>query len=415
MSALCLDPDGQRHVTTRCPHCFTSLSPRTYAFRCANSGCKDVPDHALAAHRGHDVAARTVSTINEQTSPVPAGVCYVCSAESSHAVCPDCHEDLPEGWRDCITTCVAMAGARASGKSIYIAVLVKQVELWCERQNKSFLPIGRTQELYKRVYEQPLYAKRGLIDPTPSAQLRLAPQREPLMFSMGRFGERQHVLVIRDVAGEDLEDPGTAVEPFRFFREADLVTFLFDPEGVPAVRDALAGLLVNRDQKAADPVVVLRHLMRLMGSRSMLGDALAPALAVVVAKFDTLQELATVEDGPLSEEMSNLGARFNLDPSLEPTFSFADSDGLQAEVGSLLKKVHAQPLLNLINESFGKHQLFAVSALGHLTEDAARVSARGIAPFRVLDPLKWVLALQGIVPTVKHDDEAGSPRATASP
>lgn len=35
---------------------------------------------------------------------------------------------LPEGWADSHVHCVAMAGARASGKSLYTAVMVKQLE-----------------------------------------------------------------------------------------------------------------------------------------------------------------------------------------------------------------------------------------------------------------------------------------------
>ena len=40
-------------------------------------------------------------------------------------VCPACHRDLPEQWRNRRVFTMAMAGARGSGKSVYIAVAVE--------------------------------------------------------------------------------------------------------------------------------------------------------------------------------------------------------------------------------------------------------------------------------------------------
>ncbi len=390
-------------MLTRCPHCFSELVPDVCTFRCEGS-CAEEVDVVLSGARGSEERARPAF----DAAPVPgtfrdSAPCPSCRHESSQELCPTCHYDLMRGWRWCTTTCVAMAGARASGKSIYIGVLVKQAQLWCERYGHALVaPDPRTDEQYARVYETPLFERRGLIPPTPSAAARLSPQRDPLVFDMGQFdrgqhGRRHHMLVLRDVAGEDLESPHTTPGPFAFFGRADVIAFLFDPMRLTEVRGQLDGAVRGQLLPGGDPIEVLRNLVRLMRGGSTFGAALRTPLALVVGKFDTLAELADVEGGPLAPVMGNLGASFHLDPSMEPAFLRDDADRLQAELESLLVRLNARSLLNLVDASFVDRRLFAVSALGALP-DSEYVSARGIAPFRVLDPLKWALARTGVIP-----------------
>ena len=382
-------------LTTRCPHCFDELHPDRHAFRCTGS-CPETLDEPLSTARGTDELGRPVISTTD-----PGGaVCGDCDVPTTTEVCPRCHYELLPGWRATTTTCLAAAGARSSGKSIYLAVLVKQAERWCERHGQALVPAdARTDQAYQRIYEEPLYETRRIIAPTPSAQVRQAPQREPLVFDMGSYGGRHHMLVLRDVAGEDLESTSTPIGPFQFFARADAVVFLFDPLRLDTVRGQLEGVIAPQQQVAGgDPLDVLRNLVRLMRSGAPFGERLKTPLAVVLAKFDSLTELADVEGGPLSAVMANPGAAFNRDESLELGYDHRDAALLQAEVESLMSRLQARPLLNLVDTSFELRQLFAVSALGALPFDADRVSPRGIAPFRVLDPLKWALARNGVIP-----------------
>ena len=386
-----------------CPNCFAPLLDAQWAFRCVNPPCPERPDHALSAATGSETLLRTVTTVTPDRvwQPDLGAICSACSVATTQEVCPGCHYDLMSGWRLNTTVCVALAGARASGKSIYIAVLVKQAQLWSARNGRVFLPgDARTAEVYQRSYETPLYVQRGLIPPTPSAAVRGSPHRDPLIFQIGSFNGVPHLLVLRDVAGEDLEDPDTPTAPFRFFSAADLVLFLFDPMQVAEIQDQLAGLVPDQRLRGGDPVTVLGNLIRLIRGGPLLGGArLNTQLALVLAKFDVLAQLAEVQGSPLESIMDNRGASYNIDPSLDRHLDLADLARLQAEVESLLTKLHAQSLLNLVENTFTIRQTFAVSALGALPYSADRVNFHGIAPFRVLDPLKWVLARKGTIPT----------------
>ncbi|MBV8348614.1 MAG: hypothetical protein JOZ49_14120, partial [Mycolicibacterium sp.] len=136
-------------------------------------------------------------------------------------ICPICHFVLPNGWRKGHAICIAMAGARATGKSIYIAVLIKQLELLCESLGVSMEPANASAaQAYAINYETPLYVQRGLIPPTPTAQIQPPHQREPLTFSIGSWNGVRRFVVLRDVAGEDLEAGNTYAMHFRFFANA---------------------------------------------------------------------------------------------------------------------------------------------------------------------------------------------------
>ena len=134
--------------------------------------------------------------------PTPAGRCKARWWRCARCVTTRCRT----GWHDGHAVCIAMAGARATGKSLYIAVLVKQLQLLCENLGFSMEPATRaTATAYSTHYETPLFVQRGLIPPTPTVHTQASLQREPLIFSIGIWHDVRRYLVLRDVAGEDLE------------------------------------------------------------------------------------------------------------------------------------------------------------------------------------------------------------------
>ena len=72
---------------------------------------------------------------------------------------------LLPGWEDSVTHCVVMAGARASGKSLYLAVLIKQLELMAlQRFTRVTIKAAdeSTRQRYKENYERPFIACKML-------------------------------------------------------------------------------------------------------------------------------------------------------------------------------------------------------------------------------------------------------------
>jgi hypothetical protein len=383
---------------TRCPFCFTSVDDSMEtAFICVGS-CGERPDDAASQVAGMPVSLKPVLTAGPDTTrrkPVRArGVRCTCGTPTSWEVCRHCHYSFPQGWRNVTTTCVAFAGARATGKSIYIGVLRQQAELLVEQLGGAMSSFDRlTEKRYVEDYRQPLFEARAILDPTVTFQTQpTIADRQPMIFSMGSLGGRRHILVLRDVAGEDLENPDSDPTTFGFFRRADCVFFLFDPLRVEGIREMLSGIVPEQRMLGGDPLVVLDNLVRILNVGQSSRRVSVPT-AIVLSKFDALQQLGRVAAGDLAAAMRNPGAAMLRDPSLDsPTFDATDADLLEAEVRSLLARIGGTGLLNRIEESFEQARFFAVSALGSSPQNE-RLSGHGIAPFRCVDPLKWALHL----------------------
>lgn len=308
-----------------------------------------------------------------------------------------CHHTLPDGWAAVDTTCVVMAGAVSSGKSIFIGVVRNEIDRLAAHMNVALgYYDGPTAESYEQLYEKPLYEQRGIMESTRTAATAEVAERTPLLFRLGTLNGRPHVLVIRDVAGEDLETRDIDPVAFGFFRYADLVMFLFDPVRVPAIRQMLTGLVPEQKTAGGDPESVLDNLVRLL-RYDQPPDRITVPLATVLSKFDTLQLLREAKTSDWARVMSNAGAAYQRDSSLDgATFDSDDADLLHAEVASLMDLLGGRALLTRIAGDFATWRLFAVSALG-APPSGRRLHVSGIAPFRCLDPIKWVLERRGVI------------------
>lgn len=327
------------------------------------------------------------------------------------ARCPDTYKVLAEGqqtshtgrpllpgWTESVTHCVAMAGARASGKSLYIAVLVKQLELLTRQRfpHHTFEAAdASTRSRYIEKYETPLYHQMRHMAATPRGGDPGAYQKDPFIFSLGRWPapdghDREHYLVIRDVAGEDLESPDPNGADMEFFQYADLVIFLFDPLKVPSIATYLRGLIPPQQQLGGNPEDVFRTVLSFIGEGR-------PKLAVTVSKFDTLQALNQLEDNQWKQIMGNFGAAFRRDTGWN--YLPMNQRVLHLEIESLLRLMDAHNLINTIERTYvnapARHAYFAVSALGE-SPRGENIDRKGIAPYRVLDPLRWHLSEFGV-------------------
>lgn len=288
-----------------------------------------------------------------------------------------------------------MAGARYTGKTVYIAVLIKQLKKFLEAADTEVTPADMvTERTYAANYERPLFEQRGIAAATPAAAV--AAHQPPLIFNIGFWGERQHFLVIRDVAGEDLENAETSGPSWEFFGLAHAVLFLFDPLRVRDISDQLLDLVPPTNLIGGDPGDVLRKVMSLIGRGN-------PRIGLVLSKFDALQALSQVEQSSWGRVMANPGAAFNRDPGLVAA-EYDEDDGtlLHCEVVSLLQRLHARPDAADPAQPGHRPVLREPVLRGVGARDAAggeKLHRSGISPFRCLDPIRWVLAERGVSQT----------------
>lgn len=385
-------------MTAKCPRCFVHLTSDLYAWECSGQ-CPPANDPKATAATGVATQSRQLQKAQRPSdvrrwSPPQNPACPTC-AKPARDICPYCHFALLPNWREANTVSIALAGARATGKSIYLAILVKQLEQMIS-QAGSALSFGdeNSRRVYEDYYEKPLFEARGIMPPTVAAGAQDAYQRDPIILSLGMLRGGRTYLVIRDVAGEDLENPAEDRTYLSYFARADAVLFMFDPSAVTEVRELLKDYLPRQLNEVGNPERVLENMLRLIGTSPV-------PIGMILSKFDTMQALREVQDGQWRRVMSNPGAAFTRDPGVfAMAYDRNDGELLHQEVRSLLHLLHAQRFVNSLASPDGgaprNYRFFTVSALGDAAQ-GDKLHPRGIAPFRCLDPMRWALANQGLI------------------
>ena len=370
----------------KCPHCFRRLPVSVEKLSCVGECRKETPGELVAINGGIDVPVKPMFDVSQ-------GSCPTCRCPSSVEACPTCRGAVPPNWRQQpapAVTCVAMAGARTSGKSIYLGVLVRQLELFVEERLGSVLnPLGDTEQSYQERFGDAIFGQRQILPATIEAAQNPA-SGEPLIYEFKTEDGRSHILVLRDVAGEDLEDLKNRKRRLTFLTRADAVVLLLDPLTISEIRGVLQGT-IQMGELGGDGVEVLRGLLDFMRETEDRPKASTP-IAVTLSKFDTLQALRDT-NSPLTPLMTRPGSPLQRDPSMRTkNYDATDSALLQLEIDSLLQSLMGQKLRNVLRQSADVFHYFVVSTLGADPEGDA-LNEVGIAPYRVLDPMKWILKL----------------------
>lgn len=351
---------------------------------CVGPCLKTTPGELAYANGGVDVEVKPAF-------PVSQGHCSKCREPSTVEACPTCHGVIPAQWRQepaPLVQCVAMAGARSTGKSLYIGVLKQQLELFVsEVVGKVLNELGDTEAQYQERYGNRIFVERKILGAT--LELTQDPASgQPLIFEFKGADDRSRILVLRDVAGEDLQKLRERKARLNFLTRADAIVMLLDPLKIEDIRAVLKGK-AQHGELGGDGIELLRNLLDFL--KEAQGKPKTPTpIAVTLSKADYLQAVRET-NSPLRALMARPGSPLQRDPSMsEVAFDKKDSDLLQLEIDSLLQFLTGQTIRNLLRESTEVHRYFAVSSLGG---DAVGEDIRdaGIAPYRVLDPVKWIL------------------------
>jgi len=295
-----------------------------------------------------------------------------------------------------------MAGTRNSGKTVYVWMVANLLLTWGRLNG---LTVSHYSTESRISFEQrftrldPSASLYGSTAPESPGGFRRQVQQEPIMLRIQEAGRsRDHVLVLRDVAGENVQDAAMDREHFRFLVQADGLILLVDPGDARAVRNALDGH-VDLHSAGFNPAAVWGNVESLAGS--VLGNgARRPPMAVTISKFDLVLAASQVAETPLSEALAGHGLRIHHDPSLDHrAYDLGDADLLDCELRTLCARYLDQPQLVERAQAFGegRARFFAISSLG-TPPVAQRVARHGTPSYRCLDPIKWFLMLAGLVP-----------------
>jgi len=224
-----------------CPYCYESFRAWQILFRCtgrkgrAGIACKRERDPVLAERMGRSEALPPVFKGNWLRASAP---CPQCGDMTPHRVCPVCHSDLPLHFARIGSRLIATVGAKESGKTVFMTVLVHELTHRVgERFEASVVGCDdTTRRRFESEYERRLYRDGALAATTPSAAT-MAGGAAPLVFRfstqrdglLGRARISRSLLSFFDTAGEDLTTQESVQVNARYLASADGIVVLLDP------------------------------------------------------------------------------------------------------------------------------------------------------------------------------------------
>jgi len=387
-----------------CPYCYSGFSEREIWFRCSGrmgpkgQRCAPEIDKLLGDRTGF---AGALPPVFDADGRMRVANCPQCGAESTTRICPACHSQLPVHFGKVRSRLIALVGAKESGKTVYMTVLVHEL-MHRVGEDLNAAISGADDDTRLRFagdYEQPLYRDARLLAPTTTAATR---DRAPLVFRFtteGRSsrlsrhgtGEPQRTLLsFFDTAGEDLRSAQSVEENVRYLAAADGVMLLLDPLQMRGARQLAAPgtLLPTPGAVGDDPANVLENITDLIMAKEGIkaSQRISKPLAVVFTKMDALfHDLK--ETSPLLRP-----------PARTPYFDERDSLEVHGEIQRLLARWEGSRIDQIARKNYRTYRYFGVSALGESPTPQNRVSPRGIRPYRVTGPFTWMLAQFGTVP-----------------
>jgi hypothetical protein len=287
---------------------------------------------------------------------------------------------------------IGVIGAKFSGKSHYIAALINRLEgqTGLDMRASLLAVTDETSDRYRREFYDPLFGRKLELPVTVGTP-------DPLIYDLYLDGalfhdrrQRAVTLALYDTAGENFDHPTTVQKMVRYLKMASGVIFLIDPLQCPAVHEAVPSSIPLPDlELMAEPNEVLNRVLTELQDHELLvaSEPLTIPVAVVLTKCDVLSDHGLID----------LNRLWNTDKRHIGSFDLQAHDDMNGMIGEYVqqwsKKAYA-----LVTSRFSQHAFFGVSATG-CAADKATHRYPNVSPWRVEDPLLWLLATLDVIPT----------------
>jgi Double-GTPase 2 len=376
-----------------CPYCYEPFYRWQILFQCSGKAsrigkqCAPASDPAYAARFG-DVAQLPVfsSSWRQRKAIHPP-----CAEKTWFRVCPRCHHRLPADFERVPSRMVAVVGARDSGKTAMLTVLIRELNGKIgDRLGLTVWPADEETRRAYGAYEQVIYSDDSVpygTVPVGTHGTTLA----PMVFAIaarrkGRRRAKRTLLSFFDTAGEDLRTRESVERNAQYLRSADAILLLLDPLQTEGGRESAVG---HEGAYAApdEAFSVLQRITELIQGGKYVLRVHKP-LAIALSKVDMFWP-----------RLSPVSPLRRPEPELD---GFATKDGaaVQSEVQRLLREWDGRKILDFVAANYTRSHYFGFSALGHAPA-GAQLTGSGVRPYRVVDPFVWLLTQLGAARVVK--------------
>jgi hypothetical protein len=326
--------------------------------------------------------------------------CPKCGGPGKRRACPTCHTALPSDFVDSKSPMIGLVGAKGSGKTVLMTVLVKHLRevvglrFGADIRIATDNPDGHRGLVdYQESREVPLYADGKL--PLGTAQQGQRGHATPVVLRwrresprlIGGQALRSTVLSFVDTAGEDLNDQETAFT-LEYLSVCDALMITLDPFALPGARSRLRlpdKAIQVGDDVPLDVVSRITELLRVEHGIKTKRRIKLP-VAIVFTKIDAFY--------PLLDRQNPIMAR----PAPVPGYQEADGQTVHEHMLALMHEWQASDIDNHMRLNYINYRFFGVSALGAEPDYASyAVAPGGVQPHRVEDPVLWLLSRTGMV------------------
>ncbi len=398
-------------ATVACPYCYHLINQGRLAYQCLGRG---VPGGPKCAKR-EDECRQQLTNVRTATYPTfvpptsflaqsgrPLGsarqaACPYCGGLTGVRACPVCHTSLSSTFAESRSPLVGMVGGKGAGKTVYLSVLHHELRTTVRRRFQADIRLTGDQQggagsprQWLENYEEQLFTRGRLFEQTAGALNGLrAPVviewRQPKRrLGMKTFGTT--VLSFYDAAGEDLTSQDH-VHTQAYLSVANGLVLLLDPWQLPGAMDRIE-VPASAVRDAEPPLEVLNRITELLRvSRKVKASSRVKVpLAVVFAKMDAFFPVLGGNHPLLAK------------PAALPGYDETAGQDTHEHVRAMLHEYGADDIDAHLMHNYATFRYFAVSALGAAPDYAAKeVDAGGVQPFRVEEPLLWLLNGFGVI------------------
>ena len=325
--------------------------------------------------------------------------CIDCKEAAQQLFCYEVNKEIPIEFLSMKSLPIALLGAKASGKSNYIGVLINEVRKKMAGPFNCSLSMTCSQEskqAYDDLYYRRLYEGGLTVEATDAGKAGME-KVPPLIFPL-RFIDTKNKIVnmaaltFYDTAGENLDDKNVMHKFNRYITNAHGIILLLDPLQVPNIRNKLSANGFNALPKQNTEIYnVLSIIIDVIRSVKNIKGQIQIPLALAFTKIDVLEQYNILpQDSCLREESEHIKRGAFIKPDFENT---------NIQMQDLIDNWLDDDLIRLIQQ-FKQHSFFGVTSLG--SNPAGSKLVNGVNPRRVLDPLLWLLAENKYIKTLKE-------------
>lgn len=316
--------------------------------------------------------------------------CDRCGADSTRYVCPHCNNWLPTEMIEKGSEIISVIGGPASGKSNYIVTLIQQLQKYGYKLELSILPqlVGRNKSEYTRA----LYEKARttvFTDHEPVPKTPPTPHPIPWIFRLESHATQKAVyLVFYDTAGESFKDPEEMKRNAKYLAKSKAVIVILDTLSIPYVQRILESKKIVNQDIATPFLETMDALNNFATDNPHLYET---PFAFVMSKFDSI--ISNKEDLDFDIEPFKANSSF----IQTGEFSLRQVDEASDMIKSYMENQWDTGQLgyNVVKKWGDNARFFGMSALGAMTNpNTLKIDIpekEDVKPFRVMDPLIWLL------------------------